>query len=68
MKIFIFKTILKAAVVPFLCLLHACNPLGEPVNEILSRNHYYSPSKDDIIYSRDGNWLKYGKQRMHRRC
>ena len=50
---------------PFIWLLNGCNPLGEPVNEILSPNHYYSPSKDDIIYTRDGNWLKYGKQPMH---
>ena len=61
----IFKTFLKIAFAPFLWLLHSCSPLGEPVDKALSSNHYYSPSKDDIIYSSGGNWLNLGRQEMH---
>ena len=64
MNISIFKTFLRIAFAPFLWLLHGCSPLGEPVNDTLSDNHYYSPSKDDIIYSSLGNWLNFGKQKM----
>lgn len=61
----IIKTFLKIAFAPFLWLLNGCGPLGEPVDKTVSSNHYYSPSKDDVIYSSGGNWFNLGKKNMN---
>lgn len=61
----IFKTFIKIAFAPLYWLLNGCSPLGEPVDKTLSSNHYYSPSKDDVIYSSSGNWFSLGKKNMN---
>lgn len=65
MKRSIFKDIVKILLAPLCCLLNACSPLGEPVDKTLSNNHYYSPSKSDVIYSKSGNWFSLGKKNMN---
>jgi len=59
------KTFFKILLAPFLWVFHSCSPLGEPVNEALSDNHYYNSSKSKIIYSPMGNWFELGKTEMN---
>lgn len=58
------KTIFKILFAPLLWLLQGCSPLGNPVNEELSDNHYYDTSKTKVIYSPMGNWFAVGKTEM----
>lgn len=59
------KTFLKILFVPLVWLAHACSPLGEPVDEKKSDNHYYNSSKTDINYSPMGNWFELGNSPMN---
>jgi len=35
-----------------------CSPLGDPVDPEVSNSYYYSPGKDQILYSPQGNWFE----------
>lgn len=59
------KTFFKLLFAPILWLVHACSPLGEPVNEEKSDNHYYNKKKSDIRYSPMGNWFELGNSPMN---
>jgi len=52
------KTIFKILFAPFIWLIHACSPLGSPVDEKISKSHFYNGSKTDVIYSPNGNWFE----------
>ena len=52
------KNILKIIFAPLLWIFYACSPLGEPVDEEKSNNHYYNNSKSKIQYSPNGNWFE----------
>lgn len=62
---FTMKTFIKILFAPLLWLLHACSPLGNPVDEEKSDNHYYNNKKTDIRYSPMGNWFELGNAPMH---
>lgn len=59
------KTFFKILFAPLLWLVHACSPLGNPVDEKKSDNHYYNKKKTDIRYSPMGNWFELGNSPMH---
>ncbi len=59
------KTIFKILFAPLLWLVHSCSPLGDPVDEVKSNNHYFDKKKTDIRYSRMGNWFELGNSPMH---
>lgn len=59
------KTFFKILFAPLLWLVHACSPLGNPVDEEKSDNHYYNKKKTDIRYSRMGNWFELGNSPMN---
>ncbi|MDY7395816.1 DKNYY domain-containing protein [Aureibaculum sp. 2210JD6-5] len=59
------KTVLKILLAPFLWVAQSCSPLGSPVDDELSKNHYYNNSKSDVIYSMNGNWFGIGKTEMN---
>ena len=50
---------------PLSWLLHACSPLGKPVDIDVSDNFYYDKSETDVIYSSMGNWFELGKTPMN---
>jgi len=52
------KTIFKILFAPFIWLIQACSPLGNPVDENISNSHFYNSSKTDVIYSPNGNWFE----------
>ncbi|AXT52582.1 hypothetical protein D1818_17725 [Aquimarina sp. BL5] len=52
------KTIFKILFAPFIWLIQACSPLGNPIDEKISNSHFYNSSKTDIIYSPNGNWFE----------
>ncbi len=58
------KSSLNISVILIAVVFQSCSPLGEPVNEAISDNHYYSPTKEDIIYSSMGNWFELGEDAM----
>lgn len=58
------KTILKLLFAPILCLMQACSPLGDYVDEEKSNSHYYNNSKSEIRYSPMGNWFEVGNTKM----
>lgn len=62
---FNMKIALKILFAPLLWLLHACSPLGNPVDEEKSDNHYYNKQKTDIRFSRMGNWFELGNSPMN---
>lgn len=59
------KTVFKILIAPLLWVLQSCSPLGEPVNEEKSNNHYYNKKKSDIHYSPMGNWFELGNSPMN---
>lgn len=59
------KTFLKILFAPLFWLIQACSPLGNPVDEEISNNHYYNKKKTDINYSSMGNWFELGNSPMH---
>lgn len=59
------KTFLKILFAPLLWLVNACSPLGNPVDEEKSNNHYYNKKKTDIQFSRMGNWFELGNSPMN---
>lgn len=59
------KTFLKILFAPLFWLLHACSPLGNPVDEEISNNHYYNNKKTDVNYSPMGNWFELENSPMH---
>lgn len=59
------KIFLKILFAPLLWLVHACSPLGNPVDEEKSKNHYYNKDKSDIQYSPGGNWFNIGNSPMN---
>ncbi|QLG44344.1 DKNYY domain-containing protein [Costertonia aggregata] len=59
------KSILKILFAPLIWIIHSCSPIGEPVKEQLSNNHYYNRNNTDIIYSSGGNWFGLGKKAMN---
>lgn len=62
---FTMKTFFKILFAPVIWLAHACSPLGEPVNEEVSDNHYYNSKKTDIEYCSSGNWIAIGHTAMN---
>ena len=52
------KILFKILFAPLIWLFQACSPLGEPVDEEKSNNHYYNNSKSKIQYSPNGNWFE----------
>ncbi|NHF60835.1 hypothetical protein FK220_015880 [Flavobacteriaceae bacterium TP-CH-4] len=59
------KLLFRTLFAPIIWLLQACNPLGQPVNESISGNHYFDHSKSDIRYSPMGNWFELGNSAMN---
>ena len=59
------KSLFKTLFAPIIWLLQACNPLGQPVNEAISKNHFYNHPKSDIQYSTRGNWFELGHKTMN---
>lgn len=59
------KTFIKILSAPLVGVVHACSPLGDPVDIEKSDNHYYDKKKTDIRYSPMGNWFELGNAPMH---
>lgn len=58
------KTIFTVLLAPFLWLVHACSPLGDPVDAEKSNSHYYNKDNTQIRYSPMGNWFELGNSAM----
>ncbi len=52
------KIFFKILFAPFIWLIQSCSPLGSPVDEKISKSHFYNNSKTDIVYSPNGNWFE----------
>lgn len=56
----LFSSFFKLVLAPFLWLTNACSPIGEAVDKEKSTNFYFNKNKNDVHYSRMGNWFELG--------
>lgn len=70
---FVFKKVTRSEHSPIVRLIlflmsaiaQACSPFSGPVNESISDSYYYSKLRNDVCYSRMGNWFALGNSKLN---